>query len=313
MIRLPTFDPIDFLVSRKFPRLREIQKIAAHGNADSRDRAKKQLTEIETYQTKLMTLPPEELTTLLNEEQKKEQTERQEKAELEERQRFFNQPNAVADFAHWSKAAHWTLDEAIALSFGKAPEVVTWQIVQKYVNVSAFAVRYSRVRDLALRAVVWKQLFDPVLPGIFLAWARRTEIEVPAELLEKVKARGVVIADWKDLYDKLKEQSDKAFLLLKEQGDKITSLEQERNALSAKVNAADSTSKPDAKVEKPLTTRERNNVARIVAALARAAQIDLLDLYKAAKAIEALTEQNGTRVSDDTIVKWLKEAKEVSS
>jgi hypothetical protein len=35
---------------------------------------------------------------------------------------FFNQPDAVADYDHWSKTAHWTLDEAIALSFGKAPE-----------------------------------------------------------------------------------------------------------------------------------------------------------------------------------------------
>ncbi len=61
-------------------------------------------------------------------------------------------------------------------------------------------------------------------------------------------------------------------------------------------------------VEKPLTTRERNNVARVIAALTQAAKIDLSDPYKAAKAIEALTEQLDARVSDDTIVKWLKEA-----
>jgi hypothetical protein len=45
------------------------------------------------------------------------------KAEQEEGERFFNRPHANADFDHWSKAAHWTLDEAIALSLGKAPEV----------------------------------------------------------------------------------------------------------------------------------------------------------------------------------------------
>ena len=48
-----------------------------------------------------------------------------EKQHLEDDQRqFFNQPRAAADFDYWSKMTHWTLDEAIALSFGKAPEVV---------------------------------------------------------------------------------------------------------------------------------------------------------------------------------------------
>ena len=57
-----------------------------------------------------------------------------------------------------------------------------------------------KLGDLALRAVAWKQLFDPVLPGIFLAWAKRTDIAVPAELIEAVQKRGVQVADWKALY-----------------------------------------------------------------------------------------------------------------
>jgi hypothetical protein len=44
-------------------------------------------------------------------------------------------------------------------------------------------------------------LFDPVLPGIFLAWAKRTDIDVPAGLVRAVQARGVLVADWKSLYD----------------------------------------------------------------------------------------------------------------
>jgi hypothetical protein len=40
-------------------------------------------------------------------------------AEREEQALFFNQPQAAADYVHWSKMAHWTLDEAIALSFWK--------------------------------------------------------------------------------------------------------------------------------------------------------------------------------------------------
>jgi len=50
----------------------------------------------------------------------------------------------------WSKMAHWTLDEAVALSFGKAPELVHWQIISKYVQLSRFAVEYQRRRELAV-------------------------------------------------------------------------------------------------------------------------------------------------------------------
>jgi hypothetical protein len=96
--------------------------------------------------------PPEELQTLYEHEQEKERHELQAKAEREEQQRFFNLPNAKADFTHWSKAAHCTLDEAVALSFGKAPEVVNWARVKELVHISPFAFKYGRVRDLVLRA-----------------------------------------------------------------------------------------------------------------------------------------------------------------
>jgi hypothetical protein len=74
-------------------------------------------------------------------------------AERQEKERFFNQPRPRADIRHWSKAAHWTLDEAIALSFGKAPEVVKWEKIQPFLQISQFAFQYGRVRDLALRAL----------------------------------------------------------------------------------------------------------------------------------------------------------------
>ena len=75
------------------------------------------------------------------------------------------------------------------MSFGKAPERVNWEAVSKYLQLSHFAVQYSRRRELAVRAVQWKQLYDPVLPGFFLAWAKGLEIEVPAALVEAVGKR----------------------------------------------------------------------------------------------------------------------------
>ena len=59
---------------------------------------------------------------------------------------------------------------------------------------------------------------------------------------------------------------------------------------------------------RPLGTRERRNVARIIAVLAQKAGFDLSEPFKAATAIELATERNGHRVSDDTIASWLKAA-----
>jgi hypothetical protein len=61
--------------------------------------------------------------------------------------------------------------------------------------------QYSRLRDLAERAKVWKKLYDPVLPPIFLKWAEDNEIAVPAELAEKVEKLKGKLVDWKELYE----------------------------------------------------------------------------------------------------------------
>jgi hypothetical protein len=154
----------------------------------------------------LAALSSEEITQRYDAEKQHEYRQAVEKAEREERERFFNLPYANADYDHWSKTAHWTLDEAIALSFGRAPEIVRWDQLQKFTSLgSPFVAQYARRRDLTLRAVTWKQLYDPVLPGIFLAWAKRTDIAVPPELIEAVQKRGVQVADWKNLYDEAVE------------------------------------------------------------------------------------------------------------
>ena len=80
--------------------------------------------------------------------------------EEEEYERIFYQAHADADFEHWSKAAYWTLDEAVALSFGKSPEIVNWKVVEPDQEVSRFARRYALLRDLAQRAKAVERLHD---------------------------------------------------------------------------------------------------------------------------------------------------------
>lgn len=236
MTRIPTSDPIEYLVEQRFPAYKALQippflTSGRLGGGLSADEHQKRLQEVENYRASLRAKTPEELAAMVEQKRAAEMETWRLKAEKEERERFFNQPYANADFSHWSKATYWTLDEALALAFGKAPEVMRWEKVKEHVGVSAFARQYARVRDLAVRAKNWNQLFDPVLPGIFLAWARRTEIEVPEALIKAVEARGIVIGDWKDNYDKLKVQHD---MLLADR-DKIAAicrtLIEERDAL----------------------------------------------------------------------------------
>jgi hypothetical protein len=48
-----------------------------------------------------------------------------------EAQRFYNQPNAQADFPYWLAMDFWTLDEAVALLLGKNPEIVNPASIDK--------------------------------------------------------------------------------------------------------------------------------------------------------------------------------------
>ena len=182
-------DKIDFLLERKFPHYRMLQRQLYLEVVPNKNHEKSR-KEILAYEMQLFKLPFEESQALYEREHAKHRQDVQANIEHRERQRFFSMPNANADFTHWGKAAHWTLDEATALSFGKAPEVVNWASVKDLVDLSPFATQYARVLDLAHRAKEQQELHDPVVPSLFLAWAKRNEFDYPPELEEQVNARG---------------------------------------------------------------------------------------------------------------------------
>jgi hypothetical protein len=125
----------------------------------------------------------------------------------------------MADFSHWGKLSYWTLDEAIALSFGRAPESVNWKTIEGYTRVSPFAFGYQRRRELALRAKALSELYDPVRPGFFIAWAHRLEWGFPTDLEAIVVARGQQIGDWKTAYEREREAHAKTMEWAKAQLD----------------------------------------------------------------------------------------------
>lgn len=216
MIRIPEPDPIEFLVNRKFPNAKKLKMASVVAplpgrSAIDRKFPEEQRKKIKEYEADLRALDHSDLMELFESEQDAQRKELALKAETEERDRFFNQPSSNADYDHWCKATYWTLDEAIALSFGKDPEQVSWDILKNHHSYppSPFVEQYRKIRDLAIRAKNYNQLYDPILPGLFLAWAIRTGIEVVPELTDGIEAQGVVIADWKDHYDNLKSEYDR--------------------------------------------------------------------------------------------------------
>lgn len=235
--------------------------------------------------------------------------------EAKERARFFHKPDAAADFDYWSKMAHWSIDEAVALSFGKAPSKVNQRSLKRFAVVeldgtpaSPFATEYFLRVELAKRAVVWKQLFDPVLPGIFLAWARRLEIHAPPALSAAVESRGHWIGDWKDAHDKMKTAADTWQATAKDQAANIAELTNKVAQIAAERDELLALAKPPPKSE--LSTRERDTLLKLVIGMA----VSGYRYDPTAARNEAPTEiagdlvKLGIEVSDDTVRKWLKEA-----
>ena len=293
------FDRIEYLVLRRFPfanALRGPPSLLSMAGGDAHADRQRGLPEIETYKEELRNKRPAELQKLYDEELAKEAAEQLAQAESEEQTRFFNRPYAKADFGHWSKAAYWTLDEAVALSFGKAPERVTWEAIKPLVDVSPFAYQYWRRRDLALRAAASKQLSERTGPGFFLAWAKRTDLAVPSELEAAITARGIQIAEWKT-HDLSKEQS--------EQIDPLRSRDDKLQAQHAAAAPA-----PHDRPEKPLATRERDSLLKLVIGMAVGGYRYDATALRSERPTEIANDlaSAGVPLDVDTVRKWLKEA-----
>lgn len=303
---------VEYLLERRVAGAREVVRQLRKSNILSLSDRKK-LDAVRAYSEELRRLTDTEIEERYKQEKEKESTELRIKAETEERQRFFNQPHAQADFEYWAKAAHWTLDEAVALSLGRAPEHVTWERIRPFCQVSPLAFQYQRRRELALRAVPWKDLFDPVLPTIFLAWAKRLDLTVPQQLGDAVEARGGHIGDWKSLYDdlnaKFHEHHEQWVALCEERGQLVQALSARIDELQAIV----ASTAPSPPAASDLGTRERESLLRLVIGMAvrgygydpRTKRSD--KVAEIAGDLDAL----GVRLDPDTVRKWLKAAAEL--
>ena len=185
----------------------------------------------------------------------------------EEAGRPFNQPNAKADFSHWAKYAYWEIYEAVALVLWRDPKVVTWESLRSYAKVSPFVGTYDRLVDLAFRAVASGQLAKHVGPGAFIAWAKRYDIAVPAELEAAVANYGHFVGDWKTLYDTAKLRLDEALAREIEVTKAAFALNQEMETLKERVASLRPLAPASARPEKPADPREIESLQTMLIAL----------------------------------------------
>jgi hypothetical protein len=311
-------DPVEFLLRRKYPHASKggtysLPASLARGLPSSPSSSKFS-NAVEAYRDELRAMSKEELQVLFESEIAKQQKEIAAKAEEEEGKRFYNFPNANADLSHWSKAAYWTLEEAIALSFGKEPRHVNWSMLVQFRNSSAFVEKYRKMRDLALRACAMQQISDPVYPAFYIAWAKQNGLEFNEGLAKAVEANLGALTDWKQNYEQLSE----LYETHKAEWEKVAAgwREAAENANRELRNAAEvlkavrQRDEATTSADKPLGKRERESLLKIIAAMAIGGygHDPTAVRSETVRQIVDDLQRQGLNLSDDTVRRFLKEA-----
>ena len=194
---------ISYLINEKFPSFRMMS--LSSGKSVRLFGSDQVINDVAAFKLELEKKSLEEITTLV-EDSKNEQVKKHRLAlEKLESEAFFNQSYTNADFEYWSRISYWTLEEAVALSLGKEPKFVTWEILEKYLDYSTFKMNFSKKREEVNRAKVMGQLAVNTVPANFVAWAERMRFDLPLELVTKVKELGVQVADWKSISETQQE------------------------------------------------------------------------------------------------------------
>ncbi len=179
---MSSFDAVEYLSLRMFPAKLVNQARLEISDGKFRDDADAYIEKVNIYERALRALSDESLMAMVEDERQQDAALQQEREDKLDRHRFFNDPKASANFAHWAKRSCWTLEEATALILGKNPAIVDWAQMEPLVGVSPFAARFADIRRHLTHARANGQLFNPVSPTHFLTWARERGVVLPEAL-----------------------------------------------------------------------------------------------------------------------------------
>lgn len=320
-------DPIGFVVDRLFPDQRIFANVEywdTHPEHKQRFEAAKDAATrfIDTIGAGISI---EQFALILESEINRFLEERIEIANALDAKRFFNNRLAETNWDHWSKISYWTPEEAVAISFGKDPNVVNLQSLQPYAGNSLFVGSFHSQMQLIGRAIETGQLLHKNTPTFFLAWALRTGFHMHPRAIEAVEARGEQIADWKTEFDalagfleslvdqhgktevELRTQAEQAQNELETLRDAASAILEENNELHAKLGELSS----DPVNQKPTPPKERESMLKMILAMAiKKYHFDPTKAKNSATAhIAGAVTQIGLRIDDDTVRKFLNEAK----
>lgn len=290
------FDPLEFLVRRMFPidprRAKEHQLTGLQAAVAQRF---PQLTPEAVYRGELSKLPESEIQALVKKEVALIQAEKEREclaqAEKIENERPFNCGEALkVDYAYWAKMGTWEWDEVTALSLGRNPLVVKPRVFEDYrYRDSPFAKVYAQQRELIRRSALWSGTII-TSPHDFYEWAKAYEIELPVGLVEQLELFAKPV-DWKKNYQVLDKQRVELEARIKELETQLAA-------------------KPT-KVEKELSTTERNTLLKILYAVAKVEYGFTPDVRgTAASDIEKAVNEVGLSIDVDTVRSWLKKSAE---
>lgn len=256
----PILFPIPYLLQRRY------------GDAVGGEQQGRRQAELEAYRAELQSLEDDQLEDLVNQE-----LEREAQQHDQEPTRFFHQPDAVADFHYWGWLPLWTLEEAIALTCGRDPAVVTWAEVEHHVGASLFATRFCNLRRFVLRAGEAGQLTDPVPPEAYVVWAKAKGILLPTKLKTSIGTS--------------QHEGDR-----KGRNEQLTATTSTLNCIQA--------------ADKPLGTRERKTFLRLILGMAIVAYGPdcLASRSPTAKEIAKDLRERDIPLDEDTVRAKLKEA-----
>lgn len=199
---------IEYFVKKKFGFLSSVTQSLATLDIYKDSNFPKEALKIEEYERTLRSMPTTELLTLHKQSLTNDAEQHKRYVTNAENARFYNLPSANADFLHWGKAEHWTIDEATALSFGKEPKVVTWKLIEPLQDKTDFARAFSKRRDLAIRSSKLKNFNDSIPPIYFMNWAEELDIKVSIELINEVAKYVGMPINWHRKYFDLKVEFD---------------------------------------------------------------------------------------------------------
>lgn len=340
-IRLPSSKEIKIsrLVGEKFPNITFTSIVSDFYKINSKNFDLSAEVEGATkYRAELLSLQEEEIDEL-HEPLKKIDEEKRIKKIVEIENELFNKPEMQADHNYWNKADYWTPEEFTSLSFEKNPELINKAYILKHSHTDysqhsfhvelKFSKEYLKRLELISRSVKQfiesnseekiKQIFNkkPVEktalpPKYYINWAKSKDVNLPMEMSGVVKKDDQSIK----IEEKFDHLSKKYNLLLAEANKAI----QESKAKEGQINSLEIQLRNKAgefeklKNEKALGINEKRSLLKIIYGMAVSGYSWDPESTKSSATKDITTDVNencGKPITDDTVRKWLKEAKQL--